>query len=118
MAINLKRAYEPAERGDGYRVLVDRVWPRGIAKEQLRVDAWLREVAPSTELRKWFGHDPDKWGEFKKRYLQELAAQPDAVEPLLAKAKAGPITLVFAARDAEHNNAVALKQYLEKRLAE
>lgn len=117
MPITVKRVYEPVEEGDGYRVLVDRVWPRGLARERIRIDAWLKEAAPSDALRRWFGHDPNKWERFKERYHEELAARPDALERLLAAARTGPVTLVFAARDAKHNNAVALKEYLERRLA-
>jgi uncharacterized protein YeaO (DUF488 family) len=116
MPIDLKRAYDPPARSDGRRILVDRIWPRGIAKDDLRIDAWLKGVAPSTELRKWFGHDPAKWDEFKKRYARELEQRPEALEELLEKARAGHVTLVFGAKDIEHNNAVALKEILECRL--
>ncbi len=116
MSIQLKRAYDPAAETDGYRVLVDRVWPRGIAKEALQIDAWLKELAPSTGLRKWFHHDPAKWVEFKKRYAGELEQQSDALQQLAARARTGRVTLVFGAKDTEHNNAVALKEQLERRL--
>ena len=116
MQIDLKRAYDPPAKSDGRRVLVDRVWPRGIAKDDLRIDAWLKDLAPSTELRKWFGHDPAKWDEFRKRYGRELEQRSEALEELLDKARAGHVTLVFSARDTEHNNAVALREYLERRL--
>ena len=116
MQIDLKRAYDPPAKSDGRRVLVDRVWPRGIAKDDLRIDAWLQDLAPSTELRKWFGHDPAKWDEFRKRYGRELEQRSEALEELLDKARAGHVTLVFSARDTEHNNAVALREYLERRL--
>ena len=116
MAIGLKRAYDPPIKGDGCRVLVDRVWPRGIAEEDLRIDAWLKDLAPSTELRKWFGHDPKKWDEFRKRYARELEQRWEALEGLVEKARAGHVTLVFSARDTKHNNAVALKEHLERRL--
>jgi uncharacterized protein YeaO (DUF488 family) len=116
MTIDLKRAYDPPARSDGRRILVDRVWPRGIAKGDLRIDAWLKDLAPSTELRKWFGHDPTKWDEFRKRYARELEQRSDALEELVAKARAGHVTLVFSAKDTEHNNAVALKEHLERRL--
>ena len=115
MAIGLKRAYEPAAEGDGYRVLVDRVWPRGITKDTLRIDAWLKDLAPSTALRKWFAHDPKKWQEFRERYGRELDGQGPAIEELARRAGEGRVTLVFAARDRERNNAVALKDYLEER---
>jgi len=113
--IQLRRAYEPAEPGDGFRVLVDRIWPRGLKKEQAAIDLWLKEVAPSSELRKWFGHDPAKWDEFRKRYAKELDRNPDAVRLLEGKIRRGTLTLVFAAKDAEHSNAAALKEYLEAR---
>lgn len=113
MSIRLKRAYEPADPGDGTRVLVDRLWPRGVSKDSARIDLWLKEVAPSTELRKWFGHDPAKWAEFQKRYRRELDYRPDAVAQLRDLTRHGVVTLVYAARDEEHNDAVALKAYLE-----
>lgn len=113
MQIWLKRAYEEPGDNDGLRILVDRVWPRGRSKEDLQLDAWLKESAPSTELRRWFGHDPEKWDEFKRRYFSELDGRREAVEGLLSKAKRGPVTLVYGARDERHNNAVALKEYLE-----
>ena len=114
--IGVKRVYEPPAAGDGTRVLVDHLWPRGLKKEQVKVKSWLRDVSPSNELRHWFGHEPAKWEEFQRRYFAELDKKPDAWEPLLEAARAGAITLVFSARDTEHNNAVALKRYLEKRL--
>jgi uncharacterized protein YeaO (DUF488 family) len=116
MAIDLKRAYDPPAKSDGRRMLVDRVWPRGIARDDLRIDAWLKDLAPSTGLRKWFGHDPAKWDEFKKRYARELEQRAGALEELVAQARAGHVTLVFGAKDTEHNNAVALKEHLERRL--
>jgi uncharacterized protein YeaO (DUF488 family) len=116
MSIEVKRAYEPPARSDGYRVLVDRIWPRGVTKDDLQVDAWLKDVAPSTALRKWFGHDPKKWDEFRRRYARELESHAAALGQLVERAKAGRITLVFGAKDTEHNNAVALKEHLERRL--
>jgi uncharacterized protein YeaO (DUF488 family) len=116
MAIALKRVYDPPAASDGRRILVDRVWPRGITKDQLRIDAWRKDLAPSTGLRKWFGHDPKKWDAFKERYGRELEQHADALDELLAQARAGRVTLVFGARDTEHNQAVALKEYLERRL--
>jgi len=113
--LKLKRAYEDPAKSDGHRVLVDRLWPRGVSKEDARLDDWMKDVAPSDELRKWFGHDPEKWDEFRKRYFAELDADPEAVAKLAEKAKEGTVTLVYAAKDEEHNNAVALKEYLEKR---
>jgi uncharacterized protein YeaO (DUF488 family) len=116
MAIDVKRAYEPAATSDGCRILVDRIWPRGITKDDLQVDAWLKDLAPSTGLRKWFGHNPKKWDEFRRRYAKELEQRPGALEELITRAAAGHVTLVFAAKDSQHNNAVALKQQLELRL--
>jgi uncharacterized protein YeaO (DUF488 family) len=110
--IRIKRVYEPPDAHDGFRVLVDRIWPRGIAKEQVRADLWLRDVAPSTALRKWFAHDPSKWEEFKKRYFAELDKNPECVHVLLEAASEGTLTLLFSARDAEHNQAIALKEFL------
>jgi uncharacterized protein YeaO (DUF488 family) len=111
--IRLKRAYEPASPSDGERVLVERLWPRGITKARAALDLWLKDVAPSPELRKWFGHDPAKWERFERRYWKELKGLKDAVELLRRKSARGPLTLVYAARDVKHNGAVALKQYLE-----
>ena len=113
MNIFLKRAYEAPARADGRRILVDRLWPRGLAKANAHIDLWLKEVAPSTELRQWFGHDPDKWGEFKRRYRAELKHNP-ALAELRAQARAGDVTLVYAAHDPLHNQAVVLKQVLER----
>lgn len=117
MEIRTRRAYEPPGRGDGARILVDRVWPRGVKKEALALDAWLKEVAPSTSLRRWFGHDPERWDEFQERYFTELDAKPDALRDLLDRARRGRVTLVFGARDPDHNNAVALRKYLKARAA-
>ncbi|MEP0764708.1 MAG: DUF488 family protein [Chloroflexota bacterium] len=114
--IKLKRVYEQAEPDDGARYLVDGLWPRGVAKDALQLTAWAREVAPSDELRKGFHHDPARWDEFRRRYWAELDARPQAWEPLLRAARNGTITLLFAARDAEHNNAAALRDYLHARL--
>ena len=116
MTIDLKRVYDPPANSDGRRILVDRIWPRGITKADLQIDAWLKDLAPSTELRKWFGHDPAKWDEFRKRYAGELEQRSEALEELVEKARAGHVTLVFSAKDTEHNNAVALKEHLERRL--
>lgn len=115
MQIRLKRAYEEPSNQDGCRVLVDRLWPRGVSKEGAKIDLWLKGIAPSDELRKWFGHDPSKWEEFKKRYFAELNERAESVEELREKAGNGRLTLVFGARDEVRNNAVALKEYLEKR---
>jgi uncharacterized protein YeaO (DUF488 family) len=111
--IRLKRAYEPASLRDGKRFLVERLWPRGIKKEKLKLDGWLKDVAPSTELRKWFAHDPEKWDDFRKRYFEELKHNIEAWQPLVAAAEKGTVTLIFSSHDQEHNNAVALKQFLE-----
>jgi uncharacterized protein YeaO (DUF488 family) len=116
ISIELKRAYDQAAETDGYRVLVDRLWPRGIAKDDLRIDAWLKDLAPSAGLRKWFRHDPAKWDEFKARYARELEQRSNALERLVARARASRVTLVFGARDTEHNNAVALREHLERLL--
>ncbi|MEO6874223.1 MAG: DUF488 domain-containing protein [Opitutaceae bacterium] len=110
--IQIKRAYDPPAKSDGTRLLVERLWPRGIKKEDLKIAAWLKEAAPSTGLRKWFSHDPAKWTEFQRRYRAELKQHPDAWQPILAAAKAGPVTLLFSSHDAEHNNVVALRSYL------
>jgi uncharacterized protein YeaO (DUF488 family) len=111
--IKIKRVYEPPEKRDGFRVLVDRLWPRGVSKSSARIDLWLKEIAPSDGLRKWFGHEPAKWAEFRKRYVHELAKQPEAVAQLKQQVGKGAVTLVYGAKDEHHNNAVALKEYLE-----
>lgn len=113
MAISLKRAYEPPTKTDGVRVLVDRLWPRGVTKAKARIDLWLKDVAPSTELRKWFGHDPEKWSEFQKKYRAELKGNP-ALSELKAHTRQGHVTLVYAAKDELHNDAVVLKQVLDR----
>src|SRR5215469_7274141 len=113
--IKLKRAYEKSSRYDGSRILVERLWPRGLTRERAAVDLWLKEVAPSPELRKWFDHDPEKWEQFQKRYWKELKQNDDAVRLLKQKGKQGMVTLVYAARDEEHNGALALKRFLEHR---
>jgi uncharacterized protein YeaO (DUF488 family) len=109
----LKRAYEKAAKGDGYRVLVERLWPRGVSKGEARLDEWMKEVAPSPELRQWFGHDPGKWAEFQKRYRQELKDKRDLVQQLKHKGEEETVTLVYGAKDEEHNAAVVLKGVLE-----
>jgi uncharacterized protein YeaO (DUF488 family) len=114
--IQAKRVYEPPEKSDGIRFLVDHLWPRGLKKEALQVERWMTLVSPSDELRAWFGHEPVKWKEFQRRYFAELDQQPETWAPLLEIAREKDITLVFSARDIEHNNAVALKSYLEKQL--
>ena len=111
--INLKRVYEPPEPADGTRFLVERLWPRGMKKAELQLDAWLKDVGPSAELRKWFAHDPTRWDEFRARYSAELDAAPAVWQPILQAARSGTVTLLFSSHDQEHNNAVALKAYLE-----
>jgi uncharacterized protein YeaO (DUF488 family) len=113
--VKIKRVYDTASRGDGKRILVDRLWPRGLRKEDARIDHWLKEIAPSNELRKWFGHDPAKWPEFRKRYAAELAENSGLLEELRIEAGKGTVTLLFAAKDATHNNAVVLKELIEHR---
>lgn len=117
MDIQIRRAYEPPRRGDGYRILVDRVWPRGVSRGDLELDEWRKEIAPSTRLRQWFGHDPERWQEFQERYFAELEPQQDAVRDLVQRARRGRITLVYGARDPDHNQAVALRAYLRARAA-
>ncbi|MCL4394532.1 MAG: DUF488 domain-containing protein [Chloroflexi bacterium] len=114
--IQTKRVYDSASPRDGKRFLVERLWPRGMSKSSLRFDAWLKEVAPSDALRRWFAHDPAKWLQFKQRYAAELTSRRDALEPLVAAALKGTVTLLYSARDVEHNSAVVLKAYLEKRV--
>ena len=114
--LKLKRAYEPGTRSDGTRILVERLWPRGLSKETLRVDAWLKDVGPSTELRQWFSHDPDKWMRFRTRYFRELDSRPEAWRPIVTAARRGTVTLVYSSRDTEHNNAVALKDDLRPKI--
>jgi len=111
--IRIKRIYDPPVPEDGRRVLVDRLWPRGLAKDEARIDEWLKEIAPSGDLRKWFGHDPARWEEFQDRYRDELERSGELLERLRAEAKKETVTLLFAAKDVEHNNAVVLKKLLE-----
>ena len=113
MTIRLKRAYEAPSDGDGTRILVERLWPRGLSKEKADVDVWLKGVAPSTELRRWFGHDDAKWEEFRRRYREELRERPDELERLRSLVEAGPVTFVYGSRDQEHNAATVLKELLE-----
>lgn len=114
--LKVKRVYENAEAGDGRRFLVERLWPRGMKKEALKMEAWIKGVAPSDDLRRWFGHDPLKWTEFQQRYRAELESNPDAWEPILEAARHGEVTLLYSAHDTEHNNAIVLKSFLEERL--
>jgi len=113
MKIRLKRVYEPPEKEEGLRLLVERLWPRGLTKEKARIDAWYKDVAPSPELRRWYGHDPEKWEAFRRRYLDELRGNPEAVSRLRERVKEGPVTFVFAAKDEKHNSALLLKEFLE-----
>ncbi len=112
--IRIKRVYDPPERDDGARFLVERLWPRGVKKAELRMEAWLKEAAPSGELRRWFGHEPAKWAQFRRRYFAELDHRPEAWEPIREAARHGNVTLLYSARDEKHNNALALKTYLGK----
>lgn len=116
--IHIKRAYDDPEPDDGRRFLVDRLWPRGLKKEALELDGWVKEVAPSDELRQWFGHDPARWDDFQQRYAAELDEKPEQWQQLLEAAEEEDITLVYGARDEEHNNAVALRNYLQEKLEE
>ena len=114
MTIALKRAYDPPARSDGCRVLVERLWPRGVRKEDLKIDLWAKDAAPSTELRRWFGHDADRWSEFKRRYRAELGSRPGALDALRERLRLhDTVTFVFAAKETRFNNAVALKEILE-----
>lgn len=115
MKILIKRIYEPSAKSDGFRVLVDRLWPRGISKENAKLDLWLPEVAPSTKLRQWFAHDPMKWAEFQRRYQAELKGKKELVAELKGRAKQGTVTLLFSAKDEQLNQAVALRGYLVRR---
>jgi uncharacterized protein YeaO (DUF488 family) len=116
MDVRLKRAYEPASGGDGYRVLVDRLWPRGVSKEQAKLDEWEKELAPSSQLREWFGHEPDRFPEFRRRYIDELRANGLRLRELRWRARTGTLTLVYSAHDGEHNDAVVLAEVLRRGL--
>ena len=115
MAILVKRIYDPPSENDGYRVLVDRIWPRGLRKDEAKIDLWLKDIAPSTALRQWFNHDPSKWREFRTRYFRELKQHEDQVNRLKDLSKTKRLTLLYAAKDTENNNAAALKEYLVTR---
>ncbi len=115
--LKIKRVYDPPSRDDGKRILIDRLWPRGLKKEKARINEWIKEIGPSTELRKWFSHDPDKWTEFKKRFFKELHKNQEAVDGLVALEKKGTVTLLFGSREERYNNAVALKEYIETRMS-
>ena len=112
-SIRIKRVYEDPEEIDGRRILVDRLWARGLSKEKAKVDVWIKEIAPSTELRRWYGHDPHKWAEFKNRYIAELEASPENVETILEEVQAGIVTFLYSSKEEQLNNAVALKEYIE-----
>ncbi len=114
MDIKIKRVYEQPQSGDGVRILVDRLWPRGLTKEKARIDLWAKEIAPSNELRKWYGHEPARWEEFKRRYFAELNRMPDEVNKLTSAMKKGPVTFLFSSKEEKINNAQALKLYLAK----
>jgi uncharacterized protein YeaO (DUF488 family) len=116
MDVRLKRAYEPASGGDGYRVLVDRLWPRGVSKEQAKLDEWEKELAPSSQLREWFGHEPDRFPEFRRRFIDELRASRPRLRELRRRARTGTLTLVYSAHDSEHNDAVVLAEVLRRGL--
>lgn len=113
MSVQIKRAYEPAESGDGYRVLVDRLWPRGVSKKEAGLDEWAKDLAPSPELRRWFGHEPARFEEFRSRYRKELSAREEELGALRQRSGRGPVTLVYGARDTEHNGAVVLAELLQ-----
>ena len=117
MTVKLKRVYEEPSESDGTRILVDRLWPRGLTKEKAKVDVWLKEIAPSTELRKWFNHEPSKWPEFKKRYQAEMSNNTEVLSALKKHLANGKATIVYGAKDEEHNDAVVIKQYLDKRVS-
>jgi uncharacterized protein YeaO (DUF488 family) len=112
MTIRLKRAYEPPAPTDGYRILIDRLWPRGVTRDKVQLDEWAQELAPSAELRRWFGHDPARFAEFRRRYVEELSAQEDKLRELRRRAREMTVTLVYGARDTEHNDAVVLAELL------
>ena len=114
MKLKIKRVYEQPVKGDGKRILVDRLWPRGLTKEKASIDLWLKDIAPSTELRKWFNHDPDKWEKFKKRYHQELKNNKEQVSILYEELKKRVVTLVYGAKDEQHNEALVLKEWLSR----
>ena len=113
--IKIKRIYDPPRPDDGTRILVDRLWPRGLGKEKAKIDLWLKEIAPSNELRKWYGHDPRKWVEFKKKYFEYLDTKRELVSQIIQKTKERDVTLLYSSKEEKLNNAVALKEYIEKR---
>ncbi len=115
--IRIKRVYNPSAKDDGKRILIDRLWPRGLKKEDARIDEWIKEIAPSNELRKWFGHDPKKWGEFKKRFFTELHGKQGVVDGIISAARKGTVTLLFGSKEERFNNAVALKEYIDAKMS-
>jgi len=116
MDVRVKRVYEPALRSDGYRILIDRLWPRGISRERAKLDAWERDLAPSAALRTWFGHEPDRFNEFRDRYIEELRGQRTLISEIRRRARGGTLTLVYAARDTQHNDAVVLAEVVRRGL--
>jgi uncharacterized protein YeaO (DUF488 family) len=116
--IKIKRIYEMPTQDDGFRILVDRLWPRGLSKDKAKVDLWLKEIAPNNDLRKWYAHDPKKWGEFKKKYFKELDLKKELVNLILKKIKEGKVTLLFGAREEKFNNVVTLKEYIKTKTKE
>ena len=114
--IKLKRVYDAAANSDGSRFLVERLWPRGVPKANLKIDAWLKDVGPSHDLRRWFAHDPKRWNVFRRRYFAELDSNPKVWKPVIQAARRGPVTLIYSSRDPEHNNAVAFKDYLQMKM--
>ncbi len=114
--LKIQRVYDPPSAGDGKRILIDRLWPRGLRKDDAKIDAWIKEAGPGTELRKWFNHDPEKWKGFKQRFFAELDAKPDVVSEIVGLARKGTVTLLFGSKEERFNNAVALKEYLEARM--
>ncbi len=113
MMLKIKRVYDPPAQADGKRILIDRLWPRGLKKEDARIDEWMKEIAPSNELRQWFSHDPEKWVEFKRKFFKELDRQRTSVETIVGLSKKGTVTLLFGSKEERYNNAVALKEYIE-----
>lgn len=116
MTVSLKRAYEKPSASDGYRILVERLWPRGVSKSAAKIDLWAKDVAPSTELRRWFDHDHEKWAEFKRRYFKELRGQKEALEPVLDRVRRGDVTFVFGSKEERFNNAAALREFVKRRV--
>jgi uncharacterized protein YeaO (DUF488 family) len=114
--IEIKRVYDKPEESDGFRILVDRLWPRGLSKQKAKIDLWLKDIAPSNELRKWYEHDPEKWPEFKERYYNELKDKKELVDSIIEKARKGTVTLLYGTKETRLNNATALKEYIETRL--